>query len=103
MKNSKNILLGAVLLTGVFAMAAPASADYYRRADFRNDRRELYQDRRELVSGPQRSYTAIDATARVGLKSQTTGVRFGRTGANYAMTDWIIVPGGIGNKMQFTI
>ena len=49
------------------------------------------------------SYTAIDATARVGLKSQTTGVRFGRTGANYAMTDWIIVPGGIGNKMQFTI
>ena len=48
MKNSKNLLLGAVLLTGVFAMAAPASADYYRRADFRNDRRELYQDRREL-------------------------------------------------------
>ncbi len=48
MKNSKSILLGAVLLTGVFAMAAPASADYYRRADFRNDRRELYQDRREL-------------------------------------------------------
>ena len=36
MKNSKSILLGAVLLTGVFAMAAPASADYYRRADFRN-------------------------------------------------------------------
>ena len=48
MKNSKNIVLGAVLLTGVFAMAAPASADYYRRADFRNDRREFYQDRREL-------------------------------------------------------
>jgi len=48
MKNSKNILLGAVLLTGVFAMAAPASADYYRRGDFRNDRRELYQDRHEL-------------------------------------------------------
>jgi hypothetical protein len=48
MKNSKSILLGAVLLTGVFAMAAPASADYYRHADFRNDRRELYQDRREL-------------------------------------------------------
>ena len=48
MKNSKNIVLGAVLLTGVFAMAAPASADYYRRGDFRNDRRELYQDRREL-------------------------------------------------------
>ena len=48
MKNSKNIVLGAVLLTGVFAMAAPASADYYRRADFRNDRREFYEDRREL-------------------------------------------------------
>ena len=48
MKNSKNIVLGAVLLIGVFAMAAPASADYYRRGDFRNDRRELYQDRREL-------------------------------------------------------
>ena len=48
MKNSKNIVLGAVLLTGVFAMAAPASADYYRRADFRNDRREFYQDRREI-------------------------------------------------------
>ena len=45
----------------------------------------------------ERSYTAIDATARVGLKSQTTGVRFGRTGANYATTDGIIVPGGIGN------
>ena len=51
----------------------------------------------------ERSCTAIDATARVGLKSQTTGVRFGKTGTNYAMTDWIIVPGGIGNKMQFTI
>jgi len=51
MKNSKNILLGAVLLTGLFAMAAPASADYdrYRRGDFRNDRREVYQDRRELA------------------------------------------------------
>jgi len=48
MKNSKNILLGAVLLSGVFALAAPASADYYRRGDFRNDRRELYQDRHEL-------------------------------------------------------
>ena len=48
MKNSKNIVLGAVLLTGVFAMAAPASADYYRRADFRNDRREFYRDRHEL-------------------------------------------------------
>jgi hypothetical protein len=49
MKNSKNILLGAVLLTGLFAMAAPASADYYRRGDFRNNRREVYQDRRELA------------------------------------------------------
>ena len=49
MKNSKNILLGAVLLTGLFAMAAPASADYYRRGDFRNNRREVYQDRRELT------------------------------------------------------
>ena len=48
MKNPKNIVLGAVLLTGVFAMAAPASADYYRRADFRNDRREFYRDRHEL-------------------------------------------------------
>ena len=48
MKNSKNLLLAAVLLTGVFGMSAPASADYYRRGDFRNDRRELYQDRREL-------------------------------------------------------
>jgi hypothetical protein len=48
MKDSKNFLLGAVFLTGVFAMAAPASADYYRRADFRNDRREFYRDRREL-------------------------------------------------------
>ncbi len=31
MKNSKNILLGAVLLSAVFAMAAPASADYMTR------------------------------------------------------------------------
>ena len=46
----------------------------------------------------ERSYTAIDATAPVGLKSQTTGVRSRKTGTNYAMTDWIIVPGGIGNK-----
>ena len=45
----------------------------------------------------ERSCTAIDATVRVGLKSQTTGVRSGKTGTNYAMTDSIIVPGGIGN------
>ena len=65
MKNSKNIVLGAVLLIGVFAMAAPASADYYRRGDFRNDpggnfreigvsclsnRAELYRDRRNGAS-----------------------------------------------------
>ena len=55
MKNSKKFLLGAMLLTGVFAMATPASADYYR-GGFRNDRRELYQDRRELVRDRRELY-----------------------------------------------
>ena len=66
MKNSKNIVLGAVLLTGVFAMAAPASADYYRHVIF------AIIDGNFIRTGvscleTERSYTAIDATARVGL------------------------------------
>jgi hypothetical protein len=51
----------------------------------------------------ERSCTAIDITARVRLNSRRTGVRFGKTGTNYAMTDGIIVPGGTGNKIQFSI
>ena len=54
MKLSKNTLLGALVIGGLFAVAAPASADYRHgryysnRAEIRNDRRELFNDRREL-------------------------------------------------------
>lgn len=54
MKLTKGTLLGAFLIGGLFATAGPASADvwhghyYNRRADVRNDRRELFRDRREL-------------------------------------------------------
>lgn len=54
MKLSKSALLGAFVVGGLFAVAAPASADYRHgryynnRAEIRNDRRELFNDRREL-------------------------------------------------------
>ena len=48
MKISKNVVIGALVLSGALAIAAPASADY-RRGNYRNDRRELYQDRLELM------------------------------------------------------
>ena len=54
MKLSKNAFLGAFVIGGLFAVAAPASADYRygryygNRAEIRNDLRELFNDRREL-------------------------------------------------------
>ena len=54
MKLSKNALLGALVVGGLFAVAAPASADYRygryynNRAEIRSDRSELFNDRREL-------------------------------------------------------
>ena len=54
MKLAKSALLGALVVGGMFAVAAPASADVWRghnysnRADVRSDRRELFNDRREL-------------------------------------------------------
>ena len=54
MKSAKKALLGALVVGGLFALAAPASADYRHghyynnRVDYRNDRRELFNDRREL-------------------------------------------------------
>lgn len=48
MKFSKKLIAGAVLLSGVFAFTASASADWRdRRNDFRRDRRELAEARRE--------------------------------------------------------
>jgi len=54
MKLSKNALLGALVVGGLFAVASPAAADYRHgrdynnRAEIRNDRRELFNDRLEL-------------------------------------------------------
>jgi len=74
MKFSKSAFLGGALLVGgLFAVAAPASADmrhghyynnYNRRADVRNDRRELFRDRlelrRDLRNGASRAEIARD-------------------------------------------
>ena len=54
MKVVKHALLGALVLGGLCAVAAPASADYrhygfgHNRQELRNDRRELFRDRQEL-------------------------------------------------------
>ena len=54
MKIMKNAVLGALVLGGLCAVAAPASADtrYHRfnhdRQELRGDRRELWRDQREL-------------------------------------------------------
>jgi hypothetical protein len=54
MKVVKYAFLGALVLGGLCAVAAPASADYrhngfgHNRQELRNDRRELFKDRQEL-------------------------------------------------------
>jgi len=48
MKFAKNLIAGAALLSGVLAFTASASADWSRRSDYRRDRRELAEARREL-------------------------------------------------------
>ena len=70
MKLSKSALLGAFIVGGLFAAAAPASADYRHghfynnRAEVRNDRRELFNDRlelrRDLRNGASRAEIAHD-------------------------------------------
>ena len=70
MKLSKKALLGALVVGGLFAVAAPASADYRHgryynnRAEIRSDLRELYNDRlelrRDLRNGASRAEIAQD-------------------------------------------
>ena len=70
MKLSKNALLGALVVGGLFAVAAPASADYRygryynNRAEVRSNLRELYNDRlelrRDLRNGASRAEIARD-------------------------------------------
>ena len=54
MKVVKHAFLGALVLGGLCAVAAPASADFrhnsfgHNRQELRNDRRELFRDRQEL-------------------------------------------------------
>jgi len=47
MKLAKSMFLGALAFGGLFAITAPASADF-RYGGFRHDRREIRQDRAEL-------------------------------------------------------
>jgi hypothetical protein len=47
MKVAKSMFVGALVLGGLVAVAAPASADF-RRADIRQDRREFGHDYAEL-------------------------------------------------------
>jgi hypothetical protein len=55
MKIAKGMFLGALVMSGLFAVAAPASA-HFRHGDFRNDRRELRQDRLELLRDRRELY-----------------------------------------------
>jgi hypothetical protein len=54
MKVVKHAFLGALVLGGLCAVAAPASADYryygygHNRQELRSDRGELFRDRQEL-------------------------------------------------------
>ena len=45
---TKRIIAGSIILGGLLALAAPASAFWGRARELRNDRRELYDARQEL-------------------------------------------------------
>ena len=94
MKLAKKAILGALVVGGLFAVTAPASADYRRghyynyRADVRNDRRELFNDRRELGrdlrNGASRAEIARDRREiwgdRRDLRQDHGGWRYDRYG-----------------------
>ena len=48
MLKTKPIIAGSLILGGLLAMAVPASAEWGRRRELRNDRWELRDSRREL-------------------------------------------------------
>ena len=103
MKVAKSMFVGALVLGGLVAVAAPASADF-RRADIRQDQREVGHDYAELNRDRREYFHDLhNGASRAELTHDRreiwqVGGKFAAIKEICTTTVGIIVVGGTGSK-----